>query len=68
MKWKIMALLVEQTQSHEFIRLEDIRPHGATVWDALEVLREAGMQRSGLWWTPGEGTYAWLCRHLHGIT
>ncbi len=68
MKWKIMALLAEQSQLHEFIHLEDIRPKGATVWDVLEVLKDAGMSRVGMRWTPGEGTCDWLCRHLHGVS
>lgn len=67
MPWRIRALLVEQTQEKEFIRLEDIRPVGATIHEVLEILREAKMERVGSWWTPGAGTYDWLAFHLHGV-
>jgi len=64
--WRIRALLVEQTQLREFIKLADCQPDGATIHDVLDVFHEAGLVRAGTWWTPGSGTYQWLCLHLHG--
>jgi hypothetical protein len=65
--WRTRALLVEQTRIHEFIKLEDCRPPGASIHQVLAVLKEAGMERVGTWWTPGEGTYDWLVYHLYGV-
>jgi len=63
--WRIRALLVEALERHQFIRLEYVLPEEATIAEVREVMKEAGMDPVGdKAWTPGAGTYWWLCRMM----
>jgi hypothetical protein len=62
---RIMALLIESLQRHQYIRVEYVTPPAATLAEVREVMRDAGMVPVGAYaWTPGYGTHAWLCKWL----
>jgi hypothetical protein len=62
---RIMALLIESLQRHQYIRQEYVTPPAATLAEVRAVMADAGMEPCGDFaWTPGRGTYAWLIKWL----
>jgi hypothetical protein len=60
-----MALLIEAMERNQFIRVEYVRPRGASWQDVADVMYEAGFEPCGnMAWTPGKGTYAWVCKWM----